>query len=98
MEYFQYQSELLESMNMEYLEKLLCMDREKMLFGMRVAELIIQEIPPQPNETLEQSISRIRKACNILEEKGILSMEFIGNGKMDFKILNPAYFPKITVH
>ena len=83
---------------MEYLEELSYIVREKMFFGLRVTELIMQEMPPQPDETLEQAMTRIKKASKILEAKGILCMEFTSNGKMRFRILNPDYFPKITVH
>lgn len=83
---------------MKYLEVFSYMEREKMFFGLRVTELITQELPPQPGETLEQAMLRIKKASKILEAKGILSMEYTGNGRMNFRVLNPDYFPKITVH
>ena len=83
---------------MESLEEFSHISRDEMFLGMRFVELITQELPPQPAETLEQALTRIKKASKILEAKGILSMEFTSKGTMLFRILNPDYFPKITVH
>jgi len=82
---------------MDYLQELPHITQEEMLFGMRIVELITQELPPAPNETMQELVARIQKASQILKAKGILSMEYKSNGKMKFTVLDPEYF-KITVH
>jgi len=54
---------------MDYLQELPHITQEEMLFGMRIVELITQELPPAPNETMQELVARIQKASQILKAR-----------------------------